>query len=158
MNWLIGPNQLAFLKSRYSLDVVVTVHDVLHHVKIHKELGILLKLDFEKTFDNIEWFYILTTFKNRGFNQLWVFWMHKLLLGWRRHSAIITNGSEGVHFECHKSVRQGDSIFPCIFLLVEGLHKILSLGISEGHFEGLDPILFKQHKIMYLYWWYIIIS
>jgi Reverse transcriptase (RNA-dependent DNA polymerase) len=56
---LIGPNQLAFLKGHYILDAVVTAHEVLHHVKLHKEQGILLKLDFEKAFDNVNWSYIL---------------------------------------------------------------------------------------------------
>jgi hypothetical protein len=41
---LIGPNQLAFFKGQNILDVVVTAHEILHHVKLTKEKGLLLKL------------------------------------------------------------------------------------------------------------------
>jgi Reverse transcriptase (RNA-dependent DNA polymerase) len=77
--------------------------------------------------------------------------MQKLLWGGGSHSVVLINGSEGAYFECRKGVRQGDLISLYVFLLaVEGLHKILSLGISKGHFEGLGPVLSSQHKIMHL--------
>jgi Reverse transcriptase (RNA-dependent DNA polymerase) len=77
--------------------------------------------------------------------------MQKLLWGGGGYSAILINESECVYFECRKGVRQGDHISPYVFLLaVEGLHKILSLDISKGHFEGLGPVLSSQHKIMHL--------
>jgi Reverse transcriptase (RNA-dependent DNA polymerase) len=76
--------------------------------------------------------------------------MQKLLWG-GGHSAVLINGSEVAYFECRKGVRQGDHISPYVFLLaVEELHKILSLGISKGHFEGLGPVLSSQCRIMHL--------
>jgi Reverse transcriptase (RNA-dependent DNA polymerase) len=67
------------------------------------------------------------------------------------HSAVIFNGSTGAYFECKKGVHQGDPLSPYLFLLVvEGLHKILTLGISNGHFEGLGLVLSHNQKIMHL--------
>jgi Reverse transcriptase (RNA-dependent DNA polymerase) len=69
---LIRPNQLAFLKGRNILDAVVTAHEIHHHVKLTKEQGLLLKLDFEKDFDNVDWSYLLSIFQQRGFSPVWV--------------------------------------------------------------------------------------
>jgi Reverse transcriptase (RNA-dependent DNA polymerase) len=119
---------------------MVSAHEILHHVKLTKEQGLLLKFEFEKAFDNVDWSYLLTNFQHMGFSPIRVSWMHRLL--WEGHSAVILNGSAGPYFECQKRVRQGDPFSSYLFLLViEGLNKILTLGISGGHFEGLGPIL-----------------
>jgi hypothetical protein len=68
LDQLIGPHQLAFLKCRYILDAVVRALGVLYHVKVHREQGIILKLDFEREFNNADWGYILETFCQRGFD------------------------------------------------------------------------------------------
>jgi hypothetical protein len=70
---------------------------------------------------------------------------------WEGHSAVIFNGSAESYFECKKGVRQGDPLSSYLFLLVvEGLNKILNIGINKGHFEGLCPVLSNHHKLMYL--------
>jgi Reverse transcriptase (RNA-dependent DNA polymerase) len=76
---LIGFNQHAFLKGRNIMDNVIVAHKILHSMHRSKEPGILLKLDFEKTFDNVDWNYILNTFKQREFNHKWVKWMDIVL-------------------------------------------------------------------------------
>jgi hypothetical protein len=45
-------------------------HEILHHVKLTKQQGLLLKLDFKKVFDNVEWYYLLSIFEQRGFSPL----------------------------------------------------------------------------------------
>jgi Reverse transcriptase (RNA-dependent DNA polymerase) len=70
---------------------------------------------------------------------------------WGGHSAVLFNGHPDTYFECRKGVRQGDPLSPYLFLLVaEGLNKILSMGISLGHFEGLGPSILTGHKILNL--------
>jgi Reverse transcriptase (RNA-dependent DNA polymerase) len=65
---LIGFNQHAFLKSRNIMDNVIAAYEILHFVHRSKEPDLLLKLDFEKAFDNVDWNYILNTFCQRGFD------------------------------------------------------------------------------------------
>jgi Reverse transcriptase (RNA-dependent DNA polymerase) len=102
LDCLIGLNQHAFLKGKNIMDNVIAVHEILHSIKSTKEPGLLLKLDFGKTFDNDDWNYILNTFKQRGFDPIWVRWMEFL---WSGHSAILLNGTSSTYFECWKGVR-----------------------------------------------------
>jgi Reverse transcriptase (RNA-dependent DNA polymerase) len=63
LDCLIGLNQHVFLKGINIMDNVIAAHEILHSIKSTKELGLLLKLDFQNTFDNVDWNYILNTFK-----------------------------------------------------------------------------------------------
>jgi Reverse transcriptase (RNA-dependent DNA polymerase) len=104
------------------MDNVIAAHEILHSVKQSKEPGILLKLDFEKAFDNVDWSYLLNTFKQREFAPKWIHWMEAIL--WGGHSVVLINGQLGAYFECCKGVRQGDPLSPYLFLLAaEGLNN-----------------------------------
>jgi hypothetical protein len=47
-NRVISLTQITFIKGRFNLDGVLTLHEVVHEVKAKKEACVLLKLDFEK--------------------------------------------------------------------------------------------------------------
>jgi Reverse transcriptase (RNA-dependent DNA polymerase) len=76
---LIGVNQHAFFKSQNIMDNVIVAHEILHSVKQSKKKGLLLKLDFEKAFDNVDWAYLLSIFKQCGFDPKWVKLMESIL-------------------------------------------------------------------------------
>jgi hypothetical protein len=44
------------------MDNVISAHEILHYVHRSKEPGLLLKLDFEKSFDNVDWNCIMHIF------------------------------------------------------------------------------------------------
>jgi hypothetical protein len=52
---LVASNQTSFIKARYILEIVVTAHEVLHSVKNSKQQGYVLKLDYEKAYDKVNW-------------------------------------------------------------------------------------------------------
>jgi hypothetical protein len=52
---LIGKNQNAFMKKRCIVDAIMSLHEILHHSHIKKHVQIVLKLDFEKAFDKVNW-------------------------------------------------------------------------------------------------------
>jgi Reverse transcriptase (RNA-dependent DNA polymerase) len=54
LNRLIGMNQHVFLKGKNIMDNVIAAHEILHSIKQTKEPDLLLKLNFEKTFDNVD--------------------------------------------------------------------------------------------------------
>jgi hypothetical protein len=50
---LILQNQNAFMKSRNIMTRVMALHEILHETKKSHECGVILKLDFEKTYDKV---------------------------------------------------------------------------------------------------------
>jgi hypothetical protein len=52
---LIGPSQSTFIPGRYIMEGVVILHEIIHELHRKKQDGVILKLDFEKTYDNLKW-------------------------------------------------------------------------------------------------------
>ena len=44
-----------------------------------KKVGIVLKLDFEKAYDKVNWDFLLECHKMRGFNDTWCRWIEQIL-------------------------------------------------------------------------------
>jgi hypothetical protein len=50
---LIHTNQTAFMKGRNIMNGIMILHEILHETKRKKQVGIILKLDFEKAYDKV---------------------------------------------------------------------------------------------------------
>jgi hypothetical protein len=48
---LINPSQMAFISGRNIMEGVVMLHEIMHEIHRKKMSGVILKLDFEKTYD-----------------------------------------------------------------------------------------------------------
>jgi hypothetical protein len=55
MSKLLLPCQTAFIKGRYITDGVMLLQEVLRESKFRKNQGVVLKIDFEKTYDKVNW-------------------------------------------------------------------------------------------------------
>jgi len=64
---LILLNQTAFMKNRDIMNGILALHEILHETKRKNEVGIILKLDFEKAYDKICWEFHFDCLKIRGF-------------------------------------------------------------------------------------------
>jgi hypothetical protein len=71
-NRLISPQQIAFIGGRYILESVVVAHEVVH--SIHKGIkpGVILKLDYEKTYDRVNIDFLFEILTTRGFSRKWI--------------------------------------------------------------------------------------
>nr|CAD1820604.1 unnamed protein product [Ananas comosus var. bracteatus] len=67
MNQLINPYQATFMKGRYILDNFLTAHILAHHLHSSKQQAALLKIDFDRAFDHINWNFLTELFQARGF-------------------------------------------------------------------------------------------
>jgi hypothetical protein len=52
---LLAPNQTAFVKGRYFLDSVVSAQEIIHDAIKSGQKGLVLKLDYEKSYDRVDW-------------------------------------------------------------------------------------------------------
>lgn len=78
---LIALNQTAFIKNRYIMEGVVTMHEILNSIHQKKQAGILFKIDFEKAYDNIKWSFVYKMMKAKGFPDIWCDWILKVVKG-----------------------------------------------------------------------------
>lgn len=52
---VINQKQYAFIKGRRLLDSVVVDNEVVDEIKKKKQSGVVVKVDFEKAYDSINW-------------------------------------------------------------------------------------------------------
>lgn len=140
---LISRHQNAFIKHRNIMDGILTLHEVLHHTQRQKKCGVVLKLDFEKAYEKINWDFLLECHRNRGFGETWCGWIKKIL--YDGTVCIKLNNEKGPYFQSHKGVRQGDPFSPFLFnIAVEALSKMVRNAEEEKLFTGLAPDLIED--------------
>jgi hypothetical protein len=76
---LLALNQTAFVRGRYILETVISAHEILHDSIKNKEKGLVLKLDYEKAYDIVNWQFLQEILISRGFRNKWVNWIMKLV-------------------------------------------------------------------------------
>jgi hypothetical protein len=78
---IIRPSQTAFLPGRYILEGVVILHETLHELQRKKQKGLILKLDFEKAYDKVNWTFLQQVLRMKGFSGKWCQWIKKIVRG-----------------------------------------------------------------------------
>lgn len=68
---LIGEYQAGFVGGLFILDNVVAAEEVIHSCRKKGEDGYILKHDFEKAYDTVNWDCVLEMLKARGFGLNW---------------------------------------------------------------------------------------
>ena len=132
----IDDHQTGFLKSRSILESIDTAQEVIHFTKRHKKSGFLLKFDFEKAYDTVEWDCIREALHYRGFPPMWIPWITL----WSRFVkvTILVNVTQGKEISCKRGLRQGGPLSPPIFVLMaDGLHQMIARCRAEGLLKGL---------------------
>ncbi|XP_071740259.1 uncharacterized protein [Rutidosis leptorrhynchoides] len=76
---LIGEEQSAFMEGRYILDGVLIALETVEFVKGKKSKSFILKVDFEKAFDCIDWNYLSNIMELMGFQPKWIKWINSCL-------------------------------------------------------------------------------
>jgi mRNA deadenylase 3'-5' endonuclease subunit Ccr4 len=51
--------QIAFIRGRYITDGVMLLQEILRETKVKKQQGVILKIDFEKVYDKVNWNFLL---------------------------------------------------------------------------------------------------
>ncbi len=102
---IIRPNQTGFIEGRSILDNIFMAQEAMGWAEESNQDLVLLLLDFEKAFDQIEWNFLFSALKKLGFKDTWIRWVRSLYK--EATSAIKMNGELGSDFQLARSVRQG---------------------------------------------------
>nr|GEV02103.1 RNA-directed DNA polymerase, eukaryota, reverse transcriptase zinc-binding domain protein [Tanacetum cinerariifolium] len=134
---LISDVQSAFISNRQILDGPFILNGLLSWCKYKKLKAMVFKVDFENAFDLIRWDYLDDVLKSFGFEDKWRGWIsgcHKSAKGY-----VLVNGSPTPEFQFHIGLKQGDPLFPFLFILImESLHLSLKKVMNAGLFTGIS--------------------
>jgi hypothetical protein len=97
---LIHKNQAAFL-CRGGIKInVLALYEILHETRQRGEVGVVVKLDFEKAYDMVDWDFLIKCLVTRGFSGVWCACICKVLK--KGTVAIRLNEQLGSCFQSHK--------------------------------------------------------
>ena len=68
-------SQNSFVMSRQILHVVLIADKAINLLLKSNECGVLCKLDIEKTYDHVNWNFLLSVLQNMGFGKKWIGWI-----------------------------------------------------------------------------------
>ncbi|XP_028084604.1 uncharacterized protein LOC114285700 [Camellia sinensis] len=132
---VINEVQSAFVSGRQILDGVLIANEVVDAWKKSKKRGIILKLDFEKAYDSLNWEFLWPMMNNLGFGEKWLVWMRNCISSVR--VSVLVNGSPTEEFQPQKGLRQGDPLSPFLFIIAaEALNLLLARAVEKGLFRG----------------------
>nr|GEU70344.1 tetratricopeptide repeat (TPR)-like superfamily protein [Tanacetum cinerariifolium] len=104
----------------------------------------MLKVDFEKAFDTLNWSFLDSTMSQMGYNHEWRKWIHSFLDS--AFASIHINGSPTSEFKLHRGLRQGDPLSPLLFILeIEALNVAFIEAKNKNLFHGVEVGVDKVH-------------
>ncbi|KAL4565092.1 hypothetical protein LXL04_029176 [Taraxacum kok-saghyz] len=112
---VIGDVQTTFISGRNILDGPFIINEVCSWAKKVKQKLFLLKVDFDKAFDSINWGYLDFVMAQMGFSNKWRFWIWRCISSAR--PSVILNGSPTKEFPISRGLRQGDQLSPFLFII-----------------------------------------
>jgi hypothetical protein len=95
----------------FILESVVIAHEIVHSVHVAKDPRVIIKLDYEKTYDRVNIDLLINFLKGRGFGDRWIGWIKKCVIG--GSVSVLSNGEESNTFKTGKGLRQGTLCPPC---------------------------------------------
>jgi hypothetical protein len=63
----ISKTQTTFILGRNILEGVIILHEMMHDMRKKKRKGIIMKLDFEKIYDKVQWSFLFEVLERKNF-------------------------------------------------------------------------------------------
>ena len=137
---IIHHNQNAYVKGRTIFDAVRTVDDILEYTERLQIKGKLVAIDFQKTFDSVSRMFLFRTLSAFNFGPSFIQWIHTFYKN--ISSCVLNNGFSTGPFQVQRGVRQGDSLFSYLFIIVLEI-----LAISMRSNKNVEVIMVDGEEI-----------
>lgn len=111
----ISPQQATFVSGRQIVDPIIIANEIVDYWRVSKQKGIIIKLDIEKTFDKINWSFLLSVLNLKGFPHIWIDWI-KACISSVSYS-ILLNGKSRGFIQVKRGICQGDPLSPFLFII-----------------------------------------
>lgn len=137
LDFMLSSTQSVFISDRHIQESIATASEVLYHLKESQE-GVMIKLDFEKAFNNLDWNFLLKTFEHKKFSKKWINWI-KVCLD-PAYASILINNTHGNQFKVKQGLKQGRPLSLMLFILVvDVLDSIINRASTHGLLKGIGP-------------------
>ncbi|KAE8705601.1 hypothetical protein F3Y22_tig00110419pilonHSYRG00004 [Hibiscus syriacus] len=128
-------SQFAFVPGRQLLDCAFIANERIDYRRKQGLQGVVLKVDFRRAYDSVEWPILFRAMAEMGFGNRWSSWISQCLS--TASISILVNGSPSEKFPMAKGLRQGCSLSPLLFNIIgEMLHLMISRAVDRGLFQG----------------------
>jgi len=134
---VIDVNQSTFLVGRGMLDSVLVANEMVDYLKKEKKSEVLVKVDFKKVYDSVNWKFLYYMMGKLGFSSVWINWIKACFES--ASISVLVNDSSTEEFKSKRGFRQGDPLAPFLFLIVvEGFTGLMREAKNVGLFKGIE--------------------
>lgn len=151
MTQLVRPNQVSFIPFRYISENIVIAQEVIHTMRqsrgIHDWMAI--KVDLEKAYDRVCWDFLQDTLSDARFPSS----ISRAIMACVSSTSmlLLRNRSMSDSFLPTRGVRQGDPLFPYLFVLgMERLGHLIDRVVEEKRWEPIS-LSCKGPRISHLF-------
>lgn len=113
---LIHSDQTGFIPKRHIYFNMRRLFNLMYSTARSSDDSIVIALDAEKAFDQVEWPYMFAVLSRFGFGDSFINWIR--ILYKEPTASVLTNNNLSTPFRLYRGTRQGDPISPFIFALV----------------------------------------
>ena len=139
---LIHPDQTGFIKNRHGSDNTRRLFNIINLSQQTHTKTIIISLDAEKAFDQVNWTFLFHTLHRFGFGELFIHWIKTLYTSPK--ATVTTNGITSQSFTLHRGTRQGCPLSPSLFaIFIEPLAAAIRY---NNNIKGIHTAN-HQHKI-----------